>query len=246
MPPNHSDIHIEITQSPDQPPTVQRSNLSSLGGYHTAPRPAAHKAMVPIATFHHLSRLGGYNSATIAAKRCHTDLAQDNNNNNNLAEQSKATTRCKSKPAPTKHHRTRSHTKTAPVQDSRSEHPFPPLPIDPPPHLPYISGHQHFTAPHATGGGTCPHTTTKPHSTLVSQEWPKPYPSTASTSPAYNNRPTAYGFQTRHPSPAHNQALYSWRELPNHHRITNPDPDLPGLRPQLRPQPTTTTSLKKL
>ena len=32
MPPNLSDVHIEITQPPEQPPTAYRSNLSSLGG----------------------------------------------------------------------------------------------------------------------------------------------------------------------------------------------------------------------
>jgi hypothetical protein len=61
-----------------------------------------------------------------------------------------------------------------------------------------ISGHQRITAPHATGGGTCPHTTSKLHPTLVSQEWQQPYPSTASTSPPCNNRPTAYGSISLH------------------------------------------------
>ena len=150
MPPNLSNIHIEITQSPNQPHTAQRSNLNSLGGYHPAPIPsttAAHNSsMVPIATSHHPSSLGGYTSATIATKRRHTDPAQDDNNSS-PTDQPKTTARRKSKSAPTKRHRTRCHTKNAPAKAS-PEHPFPPIPIDNPPHYPtYLdsSAPQHLT-----------------------------------------------------------------------------------------------------
>ena len=53
MPPNLSDIHIEITQPPEQFPTNQHSNLNSLGWYHTAPTLStfkAHRETVPSAT----------------------------------------------------------------------------------------------------------------------------------------------------------------------------------------------------
>ena len=76
MPPNYSDVHIEITQSLDQPPDTTCSSLASLGGYPPAPAPttiAAPTAKDPIVTSHSLSRPGGYKSAPIAAKRRHTD-----------------------------------------------------------------------------------------------------------------------------------------------------------------------------
>ena len=102
--------------------------------------------MVPIATSHHLSRLGGYNSDTIATKRRHTDPAQDDTNPNR-AEQSKPSTRCQSKPAPTKRHGTRSHAKTAQTQHSPDDA-LPPLPIDNPPTLHFGKAAFHSTSRH--------------------------------------------------------------------------------------------------
>ena len=64
MPPNHSDVHTEITQSPNQPTNYTRSSLTSPGGYHSAPVSTATTAPATretIVTSHSLSRPGGYN-----------------------------------------------------------------------------------------------------------------------------------------------------------------------------------------
>ena len=58
MPPNYSDIHIEITQSLDQNPNATSSSLTSLGGYPPAPfltATAATTAREPIMTSPSLS-----------------------------------------------------------------------------------------------------------------------------------------------------------------------------------------------
>jgi hypothetical protein len=67
MPPNHSDVHIEITQSTNQPTNHKRSSLTSPGGYHSAPAPTATTAPTTrdtIVTSHSLSRPGGHNPTT--------------------------------------------------------------------------------------------------------------------------------------------------------------------------------------
>ena len=76
MPPNHSDVHLDMSQPHDQPPTATRSSLNSLGGYPPPPAPTATTSLTtrdPVVTCHNLSRPGGYNSEPTAAKRRHTD-----------------------------------------------------------------------------------------------------------------------------------------------------------------------------
>ena len=148
MPPNLSDIHVEITQPSLQFPAAQRPNLSSLGGYHTATTSStstAHKAPVPNASSSNTSSLGGYSSATTAAKRSHTDTTLEDNDHN--PAKSGTVARRKRKPTPSKRHRTRSNTKTGQPQDSPEPN-FPSLPIgNNPPSRPSleIEPFQHLT-----------------------------------------------------------------------------------------------------
>jgi hypothetical protein len=105
MPPNYSDVHTEITQSPNQPTNYTRSSLTSTEGYHSAPVPTATTAPTTretIVTSHSLSRPGGYNPATIAAKRSHTDPRN-----------------CETDRISTKHHGPRPHTRTERTRDRK-------------------------------------------------------------------------------------------------------------------------------
>ena len=125
-----------ITRTIPYRPTLQRQLFRRVP--HST-NTKVHRETVPSATSSNPSRLGGYNSATTATKRRHTDPAPDNNNHNS-AQQSETTTRRTRKQAPTKRHRTRSHTKTVKIQAS-SDSILPPQTIGkyPPTHLPSMS-----------------------------------------------------------------------------------------------------------
>ena len=112
----NSDVHIEITQSLDQPSNATRSSLTSPGGYPSATAPtvkAAPTTRDPIMTSHSLSRPGGYNSAPIAAKRRHTD---PRDNGKTPAQHHQPSSHQQPRHAVSERQRTRSHTKTEQTQ----------------------------------------------------------------------------------------------------------------------------------
>ncbi len=132
MPPNYSDVQIEMTQPVDQPPNAPRSFLNSFGGYPPSPAPTATTSLTtrdPIVTSHSLSRPGGYNSAPTAAKRRHTDHPNDCDNGTAQAPHHQPLPRQQPRSATSKRHRTRAHTKTEQTKGnlgdavSSTEHP---------------------------------------------------------------------------------------------------------------------------
>ena len=180
MPLNYSDVHIEITQSLDQPPNATCSSLTSLGGYPPAPTPTATTAPTardPIVTSHSLSRPGGYNSAPTTAKRRHTDPPNNCDNGTTQAQ----------------HHQPRSHQQPRPATFNATERDPIPRPnrqtrrrdiIDTIPilHSPKISrSHPLATASHASRTGTRPPPTPQPHPPVTTQERPSRHPYTRPT-----------------------------------------------------------------
>ena len=104
-----------MTQSLDQPPNATRSSLNSLGGYPPLPVPTATTFLTardPIVTSHSLSRPGGYNSAPTAAKRRHTDPPNNCDNGTAQKQHHQPLPHQQPRPATSKRHRTRSHTRT--------------------------------------------------------------------------------------------------------------------------------------
>jgi hypothetical protein len=155
MPPNHSDVHTEITQSPNQSTNYTRSSLTSPGGYHSALAPAATTAPTTretIVTSHSLSRPGGYNPTTIAAKRSHTDPR-------NCETDRISTKHNGPRPAYTRFHTAQKRT-LRPIIASRPSSTSPQNP----------TGQHLDTAAHTSRTRTRPHPTQQPHPYMVPQK----------------------------------------------------------------------------